>query len=110
MCLGVVFIMKDVKVCGLVILFGVLVLLGIIELVMFGVNLCYCYVFILVMIGLGLVSVFIVVFNVKVIVLGVVGFLGVVFIKLDSFVMYLIGMVILFVVVFVLLVILGKCV
>lgn len=58
--------MKEIKFKGVVIFLGVIVLLGIIEFVMFGVNLKLCYLFIVVICGVVLVSVFIILFNVKV--------------------------------------------
>lgn len=107
-CLGVAFTMKDAKVRGLAIPSGVSALLGITEPAMFGVNLRYRHAFISAMIGSGLASAFIAAFNVKAIALGAAGFLGVASIKPDSLAMYSIGMVISFVVAFVLSVILGK--
>ena len=107
-CLGVAFTMKDAKVRGLAIPSGVSALLGITEPAMFGVNLRYRHAFISAMIGSGLASAFIAVFNVKAIALGAAGFLGVASIKPDSLAMYSIGMVISFIVAFVLSVILGK--
>lgn len=79
---------------------GILVLLGIIELVMFGVNFKLRYLFIGVVVGLGIGVVYILFFKVKVIVFGIVGLFGFIFINFIyvGWLYYLIGMLIVFVV------------
>lgn len=89
---------------------GILVLFGIIELVMFGVNLKLRYLFIGVIVGSGIGLVYIVFFKVKVIVLGIVGLLGFILINLVyvGWLYYFVGMIILFIIVIIVILILFK--
>lgn len=56
--------------------------LGVIELVMFGINLKYVYLFVVGMIGLVMVGMFVILMGVCVISIGVGGLLGILFIVL----------------------------
>lgn len=68
-----IFLKNDEKLKGLFLMLGILVWFGIMEFVMFGVNLCFRFVFIFVVIGLVIVGVVIFVVGVKVVLVGIGG-------------------------------------
>lgn len=106
-CLGVLFLIRDTKVKGIALPSGISALLGITEPAMFGVNLKYRYPFIAAMIGSGVSSAFIAFFHAKAQALGAAGLPGIISIKPDSIAVYCIGMLISFVVTFVITLLLG---
>ena len=107
-CLAVAVLNKDAKVRGLAIPSGVSALLGITEPAMFGVNLRYRYPFYAAMIGSGLAAAFIAYFNVKATALGAAGLVGIASIRAGDWGMYSVGMLISFVVAFVVALALGS--
>ncbi len=99
--LAVAFTTKDVKLKGIALPSGITALLGITEPAMFGVNLKLRYPFIAAIIGSAVASAFITLFNVKAQALGAAGLPGIISIVPDKISYYVIGMLIAFVVSFV---------
>lgn len=99
--LAVAFTTKDVKLKGIALPSGITALLGITEPAMFGVNLKLRYPFIAAIIGSAVASAFITLFNVKAQALGAAGLPGVISIVPDKISYYVIGMLIAFIVSFV---------
>ncbi|MFD0769635.1 sucrose-specific PTS transporter subunit IIBC [Bacillus sp. CGMCC 1.60114] len=106
--LAVFLITRDKKVKGIASAAGISALLGITEPAMFGVNLKLRYPFIAAIIGSGVASAFITFYKVKAISLGAAGLPGVISIRPDCMIPYVIGMVISFIVAFALTLILAK--
>lgn len=92
---------RDQKLKGVASAAGVSAVLGITEPAMFGVNLKLRYPFYAAMLGAGLASAFITFFGTKAVALGAAGIPGIISIKADTIVPYIIGMVISFGVAFV---------
>ncbi len=99
--LAVAFTTKDVKLKGIALPSGITALLGITEPAMFGVNLKLRYPFIAAIIGSAVASAFITLFNVKAQALGAAGLPGIISIVPDKISYYVIGMLIAFIVSFV---------
>ncbi|MFB9134004.1 sucrose-specific PTS transporter subunit IIBC [Vibrio olivae] len=99
--LAVAFTTKDVKLKGIALPSGITALLGITEPAMFGVNLKLRYPFIAAIIGAAIASAFITLFNVKAQALGAAGLPGIISIAPNKISYYVIGMLIAFVVSFV---------
>lgn len=106
--LAVLLVVKDKKMKSLASASGISALLGITEPAMFGVNLKLKYPFIGAIVGAGIASAFITFFKVKAIALGAAGLPGIISIKPNAIVVYVIGMVISFVVAFSLTLVLAK--
>ncbi|MEN1938516.1 sucrose-specific PTS transporter subunit IIBC [Paenibacillus sp. 102] len=106
--LAVSLVTQDKKVKGIASASGISALLGITEPAMFGVNLKLRYPFIGAIIGAGTAAAFVTVYKVKAIALGAAGLPGIISIRPDSIVPYVIGMVISFIVAFVVTLILAK--
>ncbi|TDK58220.1 PTS maltose transporter subunit IIBC [Bacillus salipaludis] len=106
--LAVLLVIKDKKMKSLASASGISALLGITEPAMFGVNLKLKYPFIGAIVGSGIASAFITFFKVKAIALGAAGLPGIISIKPNAIVIYVIGMVISFVVAFSLTLMLAK--
>jgi len=105
--LAVGFTTKDIKMKGIAMPSGVTALLGITEPAMFGVNLKLRYPFIAAIIAAAASSAFITLFNVKAGALGAAGLPGIISIRPEDVVPYIIGMVISFAVAFTLTIVLG---
>ncbi|MCP1491308.1 PTS system sucrose-specific IIC component [Peribacillus frigoritolerans] len=99
--LAVTFITKDKKTKGTASAAGISALLGISEPAMFGVNLKLKYPFIGAIVGSGVASAFVTFFKVKAIALGAAGLPGIISIKTDTIIFYIIGMAISFAVAFI---------
>ncbi len=99
--LAVAFTTKDVKLKGIALPSGITALLGITEPAMFGVNLKLRYPFIAAIIGAAIASAFITLFNVKAQALGAAGLPGIISIAPNKISYYVIGMLIAFIVSFV---------
>lgn len=99
---------KDAKLKGTASAAGISALLGITEPAMFGVNLKLRYPFIGAIIGSGVGSAFVTFFKVKATALGAAGLPGIISIRPDTIVSYIIGMAIAFGVAFVVTLILAK--
>lgn len=106
--LAVFLMTKDKKVKGIASAAGISAVLGITEPAMFGVNLKLRYPFIAAIIGASVSTAFITIFKVKAVALGAAGLPGIISIRPDSIVPYVIGMVISFVVTSVMTIILAK--
>ncbi|MGP7817164.1 sucrose-specific PTS transporter subunit IIBC [Niallia sp. 01092] len=106
--LAVLLLTKDAKVKGVASAAGISALLGITEPAMFGVNLKLRYPFIGAIIGSAAGCLFISMFKVKAIALGAAGVPGIISIKPDSIIFYIIGMVISFTVAYATTIILAK--
>lgn len=98
--LAVFFNTRDKKTKGTASAAGISALLGITEPAMFGINLKLRYPFIGAIIGAGVASAFVTLFKTKAIALGAAGLPGIISIKTDTIVFYVIGMVISFAVAF----------
>ncbi|MBC6976086.1 PTS sucrose transporter subunit IIBC [Bacillus sp. Xin] len=98
--LAVSLVTRNKKVKGVASAAGISALLGITEPAMFGVNLKLRYPFIGAIIGAGIASVFVTFYKVKAIALGAAGLPGIISIRPDSIIPYVIGMVISFIVAF----------
>ncbi|PEP58797.1 sucrose-specific PTS transporter subunit IIBC [Bacillus pseudomycoides] len=98
--LAVFLVTRDKKVKGVASAAGISALLGITEPAMFGVNLKLRYPFIGAIIGVGIASAFVTFYKVKAIALGAAGLPGIISIRPDSIIPYVIGMVISFIVAF----------
>ncbi|MBJ8030441.1 sucrose-specific PTS transporter subunit IIBC [Bacillus cereus group sp. N21] len=98
--LAVFLVTRDKKVKGVASAAGISALLGITEPAMFGVNLKLRYPFIGAIIGAGIASAFVTFYKVKAIALGAAGLPGIISIRPDSIIPYVIGMVISFIVAF----------
>lgn len=105
--LAVGFTTKDIKTKGIAIPSGVTALLGITEPAMFGVNLKLRYPFIAAIAAAATSSAFITLFNVKAGALGAAGLPGIISIRPEDVIPYIIGMAISFGVAFALTVVLG---
>lgn len=106
--LAVFFITRDAKIKGIASASGISALLGITEPAMFGINLKLKYPFIGAIIGAGVASGFVTLFRVKAIAMGAAGLPGIISIRPDSMLFYIIGMAISFVVTFGVTIILAK--
>lgn len=106
--LAVFMIINDKKIKGIASAAGISALLGITEPSMFGVNLKLRYPFIGAITGAAISAAFITIFKVKAVALGAAGLPGIISIRPDSIVPYVIGMVISFIVAFVTTIILAK--
>ncbi|MCM3735194.1 sucrose-specific PTS transporter subunit IIBC [Bacillus cytotoxicus] len=106
--LAVFLITRDKKVKGVASAAGISALLGITEPAMFGVNLKLRYPFIGAIIGSGVASAFITFYKVKAISLGAAGLPGIISIRPDCIIPYVIGMVISFIIAFAATLILAK--
>lgn len=99
---------KDAKMKGTASAAGISALLGITEPAMFGINLKLRYPFIGAIVGSAIGSGFVTLFKVKATALGAAGLPGIISIRPDTIVSYIIGMAIAFVVAFVVTIILAK--
>ncbi|GAA3331150.1 hypothetical protein GCM10020331_086560 [Ectobacillus funiculus] len=106
--LAVLTITKDAKVKGVASAAGISALLGITEPALFGVNLKLKYPFIGAITGSAVASAFIALTKVKATALGAAGLPGIISIKPDSIISYIIGMAISFAVAFVMTIFLAK--
>jgi len=106
--LAVFMITKNVKLKSIATASGISALLGITEPAMFGVNLKLRYPFIAAIIGSGIASAYIAFNKVKAIALGAAGLPGVISIRPDSLMSYIIGMAISFIITFGLTIVLSK--
>jgi len=106
--LAVFMITKNVKLKSIATASGISALLGITEPAMFGVNLKLRYPFIAAIIGSGIASAYIALNKVKAIALGAAGLPGVISIRPDSLMSYIIGMAISFIITFGLTIVLSK--
>lgn len=106
--LAVLMITKDAKVKGVASAAGISALLGITEPALFGVNLKLKYPFIGAITGSAVASAFIALTKVKATALGAAGLPGIISIKPDSIISYIIGMAISFAVAFVMTIFLAK--
>jgi sucrose PTS system EIIBCA or EIIBC component len=106
--LAVLMMVKDKKIKSIASAAGISALLGITEPAMFGVNLKLRYPFIGAITGAAVSSAFITIFKVKAVALGAAGLPGIISIRPDSIVPYVIGMVISFAVAFVTTILLAK--
>lgn len=106
--LAVLTITKDAKVKGVASAAGISALLGITEPALFGVNLKLKYPFIGAITGAAVASAFIALTKVKATALGAAGLPGIISIKPDSIISYIIGMAISFAVAFAVTIILAK--
>ncbi|NRD77931.1 PTS sucrose transporter subunit IIBC [Bacillus sp. BRMEA1] len=106
--LAVLLVTKDKKMKSLASASGISALLGITEPAMFGVNLKLKYPFIGAIVGSGIASAFITLFKVKAIALGAAGLPGIISIKPNAILFYVIGMGISFVIAFFLTMVLAK--
>lgn len=106
--LAVLTITKDAKVKGVASAAGISALLGITEPALFGVNLKLKYPFIGAITGAAVASAFIALTKVKATALGAAGLPGIISIKPDSIISYIIGMAISFAVAFAMTIILAK--
>jgi PTS system sucrose-specific IIC component len=106
--LAVLLVTKDKKLKSLASASGISALLGITEPAMFGVNLKLKYPFIAAIVGSGVASAFIALFKVKAIALGAAGLPGIISIKPNAILFYVIGMAISFVTAFFLTLVLAK--
>ncbi|WP_347548495.1 sucrose-specific PTS transporter subunit IIBC [Pseudalkalibacillus hwajinpoensis] len=106
--LAVLLIVKNKKMKGTASAAGISALLGITEPAMFGVNLKLRYPFIGAMIGSAAGAAFVTFFKTKSIALGAAGLPGIISIKADTILFYVIGMLITFAVAFVTTMILSK--
>lgn len=86
----------------MVLILVILVYFGIIELVMFGVNLWNKFLFYVVIIGFVVVVIFIILNGVLVFVIGIGGLLVFIFIILKLILMFIVGMIIVVVILFIL--------
>jgi len=99
---------KNAKIKGTASAAGISALLGITEPALFGVNLKLRYPFIGALIGAGVSSGFVTLFQVKATALGAAGLPGIISIRPDTIISYIIGMAISFAVSFVVTIILAK--
>lgn len=106
--LAVLFITKSQKLKGVASASGISALLGITEPAMFGVNLKLRYPFFAALVGAAVANAYITLNNVLAVALGAAGLPGIISIRPDSLIHYVIGMVIAFVVTFSLTVLLSK--
>ncbi|WP_059104759.1 sucrose-specific PTS transporter subunit IIBC [Shouchella shacheensis] len=106
--LAVLLITKNEKMKGVASAAGVSALLGITEPAMFGVNLKLRYPFLAAIIGSGIGSIFIGLFHVQSIALGAAGIPGIISIRPDSMISYVICMAISFAAAFLLTILLAK--
>lgn len=106
--LAVLTITKDAKVKGVASAAGISALLGITEPALFGVNLKLKYPFIGAITGAAVASAFIALTKVKATALGAAGLPGIISIKPDSIISYIIGMAISFAVAFAVTIVLAK--
>jgi sucrose PTS system EIIBCA or EIIBC component len=106
--LAVLLIVKNKKMKGVASAAGISALLGITEPAMFGVNLKLRYPFIGAMVGSCVGGAFVTFFKTKAIALGAAGLPGIISIKADTILFYVVGMIITFVVAFATTIILSK--
>ncbi|KAA9016488.1 sucrose-specific PTS transporter subunit IIBC [Niallia endozanthoxylica] len=106
--LAVLKVTRNAKVKGTASAAGISALLGITEPAMFGINLKLRYPFIGAIIGSGAASGFVTLFKVKASALGAAGLPGIISIRPDTIVSYIIGMAIAFAISFIVTIILAK--
>lgn len=104
----VYFLIKNEKMKGFFSFVVVFVLLGIMELVFFGVNLKFKFLFFCVLIGFVIVVILVGFFYVIVVLMGLVGFIGFLFIGVKLILFYLLCEFVFFVVVFIIIFFYGK--